>query len=161
MAETVRITVVAGPHQGRRFCFRGADEVLVGRSADCLVHLGGAGGDKSISRRHCRLVIDPPLVTVQDLGSRNGTFINAQPVATAGGEVPMGNLRHGDMLTIGGTSCLVEIVDCPPSDLPPEYEPVWKAGDIVRSDCPVPCTADVCAPFLGCCVGGHSVPRTT
>lgn len=155
MAETLRLTIMTGPHQGRRFCFRAAGDFLVGRGADCFVHLNGSDRDRTISRHHCRLLVDPPLVSVQDLGSVNGTFINGRTAAPETADVPLGNVQHGDVVTVGGTSCLFEIVDCPP-DLPPGHEPVWKEGDTAKVDCPIPCSAEPCEPFRGCCAGGWS-----
>lgn len=154
MAETLRLTIMTGSHQGRRFCFRAAGDFLVGRAADCFVHLNGSERDRTISRHHCRLLVDPPLVNIQDLDSLNGTFINGQPAAQV--DFPLGNVHHGDVVTVGGTSCLCEIVDCPPA-LPPSHEPVWKEGEIAKDDCPVPCSAERCEPFRGCCAGGWGV----
>ena len=46
---------------------------LVGRAPDCFVQLAGTERDTFISRRHCKLVLDSPSVTVEDL---NRTFVN-------------------------------------------------------------------------------------
>jgi hypothetical protein len=35
MAATIRLTVLTGPHKGTRFCTRGLNACLVGRSAEC------------------------------------------------------------------------------------------------------------------------------
>lgn len=71
-------------------------EAVVGRSADCIVLLN----DASVSRRHASLQRDADGLTVADLGSRNGTFIDGSrlppntrmPVA-AGSEVRFGAVR--------------------------------------------------------------------
>lgn len=56
--------------------------VTVGRVAQCDVHIE----DDSVSRRHCTLDVDGERLTVTDLGSANGTFVNEQPIqsSTAG-----------------------------------------------------------------------------
>jgi len=48
--------------------------VTVGRQDDCTIVIPET--DTSVSRNHCQLTIDPPEVTVRDLESTNGTFLN-------------------------------------------------------------------------------------
>ena len=148
MAETVRLTVNTGPHKGTRFCFRGPANCLVGRAPDCFVRFVGADRDLCISRHHCQLYVDPPMLRVQDLGSRNGTYINGHPVEAMEGAQdakilfeggsPIGNARNGDIITIGGTSFVVDVVDCPPSR--EEDEPFWKEGDVAKQGCALACS---------------------
>ncbi len=47
---------------------------LIGRSEEC--HLRAKNSE--VSRRHCLLAIAGPKVTIRDLGSRHGTFLNGQ-----------------------------------------------------------------------------------
>ena len=47
-----------------------------------------------VSRVHCRLAATESILTVEDLQSTNGTFVNDRPVA----ESP---LRNGDRLRLG------------------------------------------------------------
>ncbi len=150
MALTVRMTVLTGRHQGQRFCFRGPTNCVVGRASDCCMRFSGADHDCSISRHHCRLIIDPPRVLVQDMNSTNGTFLNsgeihdavqaAEFLALFEGTAPVGVVRSGDIITIGRTSLEVDVVDCPP-DLPvaEKHEPLWKKGETTKKDCPIPC----------------------
>lgn len=153
MAEIVRLTVKTGPHEGRRFCFRGPTTCLIGRAPDCFVRFDGYERDSCISRHHFQLHIDPPDVHVQDLGSRNGTYVNGQAIDEAGPDAQIGNVRNGDIITFGGTSLVVDIVDCP--DRPDMgRDPEWKEGEVAKEDCPIPCLADGSMPFVGCCVGG-------
>ena len=63
---------------------------LVGRGDDVYLQLD----DPSVSRRHAQLCIGDELV-VEDLGSRNGTFVNRQRI-----EQPVA-LRVGDELAFG------------------------------------------------------------
>ena len=44
----------------------------MGRQADCGIVLP----EKTVSRYHCLLDINPPTVKLQDFGSLNGTFLN-------------------------------------------------------------------------------------
>jgi pSer/pThr/pTyr-binding forkhead associated (FHA) protein len=151
MAErVVRLTVQTGPHKGHRYCFRGVTTCVVGRDPDCFVCFAGSERDRRVSRRHCRLCLDPPLVRVQDLGSLNGTYINGQDTSALGEHQDFGvlfedtepivNAQDGDIITVGGTSFQVDIVSCPP-DVPEAvaHAPIWKFGESEKKDCPVPC----------------------
>ncbi len=52
---------------------------VVGRGADCQVRLA----DPLVSRRHCALTLREGRVWVEDLGSRNGTYLNGTPLEEA------------------------------------------------------------------------------
>lgn len=71
--------------------------VLVGRvkSTDILVL-----GDPAISREHCCFEIEPEsgALTVRDMGSSNGTFLNGHPVGVVAEAV-----KPGDKIQVGGT----------------------------------------------------------
>ena len=91
MAELI---LKSGKHRGRSVRLA-AGETLVGREKGCPIRLATA----DVSRRHCRLTVAAAgggeTVTVEDLGSRNGTYVNDHPVA---GVV---TLKPGDRLRIG------------------------------------------------------------
>lgn len=121
MAAIVRLTVLTGPHKGSRFCFRGTAPALLGRAADSDISFCGDNRDLCISRRHCRLTFEPPIVSIEDLGSANGTYINGhrcEPLAS--GDACDGShveqkpraASDGDIMTVGGTSLQVSIIDC-------------------------------------------------
>jgi len=57
--------------------------VIVGRAPTCDLSVS----DPTISRRHAELVVDEEQVTLRDLGSSNGTFVNGHKVAAATLEV--------------------------------------------------------------------------
>lgn len=67
--------------------------ITIGRALDCDLWLD----DPSLSRKHCRLERDGTGWAVVDLGSRNGTFINARRVSGRQ------KLAHDDVITIGKT----------------------------------------------------------
>jgi pSer/pThr/pTyr-binding forkhead associated (FHA) protein/tetratricopeptide (TPR) repeat protein len=70
---------------------------LIGRSASCDVEVN----HPSVSRNHAMLAVEAGKVTVRDLGSVNGTFINGRPVQSPT------RLRIGDELRIGHVSMAV------------------------------------------------------
>jgi hypothetical protein len=55
----------------------------------------------SVSSRHCEIVVDDGTISVRDLSSTNGTFIDDQPVQ----QQP---LTHGQRLKFGGVEYLLE-----------------------------------------------------
>jgi predicted component of type VI protein secretion system len=70
-------------------------------------------GDKELSRHHLRLHIGPSGVTVEDLGSTNGTFVNGRRVS---GATP---LQHGDLVALGETVTLAFEASAPPATFSP------------------------------------------
>ena len=69
-------------------------ENLVGREPSCPVWLDVAG----VSRRHARIRVDGERATIEDLGSKNGTWLNDERISE-----PM-TLRDGDRLQLGPES---------------------------------------------------------
>jgi pSer/pThr/pTyr-binding forkhead associated (FHA) protein len=73
-------------------------ETLVGRQRGCGVRIPSA----EVSRRHCALRLEDGYLTVEDLGSVNGTFLNGMRVVNR--EV----VRPGDHLEVGPVRFVVE-----------------------------------------------------
>jgi DNA-binding winged helix-turn-helix (wHTH) protein len=80
-------------------------ENILGRGADSLVWIDA----QSVSRRHARLMVAEGLATLEDLGSKNGTFVNGirlmSPVA----------LRDGDELRVGSVPMTLKVLARPAS----------------------------------------------
>src|SRR6476469_2768718 len=75
-------------------------ELVIGRSTPGA---GSLGGDSEISRVHARVFHDAAVqLTVEDLGSTNGTFVNGNRISAA---TP---LRPGDQVRVGQTTLGVE-----------------------------------------------------
>jgi pSer/pThr/pTyr-binding forkhead associated (FHA) protein len=87
----VSIVIVQGPNEGREFEVNGA--IVVGRDASA----GLVIDDPEASRRHASLMLDGSTLTVEDLGSTNGTFVNGARISA-----PQ-ELGNGDKLRIGTT----------------------------------------------------------
>jgi DNA-binding winged helix-turn-helix (wHTH) protein len=68
-----------------------AGEHILGRAPDASVWIDAAG----VSRQHARLVVDDHGATLEDLGSKNGTFVGDQPVTAAR------RLLDGDQIRLG------------------------------------------------------------
>ncbi len=71
-------------------------ELILGRSSSCGLVLP----DQKISRQHARLRLDGQSVLIEDLGSRNGTFVNSERVESA-------DLRVGDEIRLGDATLLL------------------------------------------------------
>jgi hypothetical protein len=69
-------------------------ETTIGRGADCDV---STSYDIYSSGRHARVYYDGKRLLVEDLGSTNGTFVNAERIAKPT------RLGRGDMLQVGAT----------------------------------------------------------
>ena len=74
-------------------------ENILGRGVDSLVWIDA----QSVSRRHARLVIASGLATLEDLGSKNGTFVNGIRLST-----PVA-LRDGDEVRVGSVPMTLRV----------------------------------------------------
>jgi pSer/pThr/pTyr-binding forkhead associated (FHA) protein len=90
------------------------DTVTVGRGETCELRVPLL----SVSRRHCQIVVEGDTVTVKDLGSSNGTFVNNKRVTE---EV----LKPGDRLVLGPVVFTVQI-DGKPEEIKPARTKVRK-----------------------------------
>jgi len=72
-------------------------ETVIGRDPDAALWVDAA----SVSRHHARIVVAGGSATIEDLGSKNGTFVNGRRIegATA--------LAHGDEVKVGVAVLLV------------------------------------------------------
>ncbi|HEY3393196.1 MAG TPA: FHA domain-containing protein [Lacipirellulaceae bacterium] len=86
----LKLVVLAGAKQGLEIPLK-KEKFLIGRAKECALR----AGSEAISRRHCAIVRAGGRVTVRDLGSRNGTFVNDERIEK---EVP---LSVGDELRVG------------------------------------------------------------
>ncbi|HKA38028.1 MAG TPA: winged helix-turn-helix domain-containing protein [Thermoanaerobaculia bacterium] len=82
-------------------------ETVLGRSPDTGIRIPLDG----VSRHHAKIVIAGPAATVEDLGSKNGTFLRGDRIS---GPAP---LRHDDVLRLGRQNLTVRFVKSEPSTL--------------------------------------------
>ena len=86
----LRIEPPGGPASDRE-CVDGAVTFGRGTGADVIV------SDDSMSRSHARLVLEGHIWFIEDLGARNGTFVNDERIQ---GRRPV---AHGDVVKMGAT----------------------------------------------------------
>lgn len=79
---------------------------IIGRTTEADIQIPVS----DVSRRHCQIAVTANKVTVKDLGSSNGTFVNNQKIAET-------TLRPGDRLTVGPFTFVVQINGLP-KDIP-------------------------------------------
>jgi serine/threonine-protein kinase len=126
-SPALTLEVVAGPQAGRRFQMAGHTTFYVGRGPSG-VHLA-LEGDPGMSRVHFLVEFNPPRARLEDLRSKNGTFVNGKKVQHAdlrdGDEVLAGNTRFRVELPQGERTVTVEAPgqSIPPTDLPPPPAP--------------------------------------
>ncbi len=85
----------------------------IGRSAHCQVILEGA----KVSRLHARIVVDDRGVSIEDLGSSNGVFVNSKRISRGKAAV-----EPGDRLLVGDVELELTVGDLP-STVPPDARP--------------------------------------
>ena len=85
---------IVDPASRRGETFALADELTVGRGGGCGIVLGD---DTFVSQVHARLYRRDGDVYLEDLGSRNGTFVNGEAIGGAT------RLRRGDQVQFGST----------------------------------------------------------
>jgi len=86
-----KLIVSSGKSAGRAISIK-RNTLLIGRAEECDVR----PLSEEVSRRHCAIHVGPADVWVEDLGSRNGTFVNGTRID---GKV---KVADGDMIRVGG-----------------------------------------------------------
>ena len=87
--ESAILILREGSGSGRRWVLDRA-EMIIGRQEDCDIVLD----DRKVSRQHARIVRDRQGYMISDLDSKNGTFVNGEPVSAPR------RLRDGDEIQI-------------------------------------------------------------
>jgi pSer/pThr/pTyr-binding forkhead associated (FHA) protein len=108
----VKLVVLNGKHKNREIPLP-RTVFLIGRDADCHLRLHSL----QVSRRHCAIACWAGKVSVRDLKSANGTFINNQRIV---GEV---KVSDGDRLQVGPLAFFFRIKHTPPEKSPEPITP--------------------------------------
>jgi hypothetical protein len=122
----LRLEIVDGPESGRSLELDGAGSLLVGRSPEARLCLDPAA-DPRISRAHCLIELRPPRLTVVDLDSANGTFVNGRRIRKQ-------TLADGDEIRAGRTRIAVHLLPATQSSSGPGVH--RPAGEGKRPDPP-------------------------
>ncbi len=84
------LSFVAGKDQGREFPLPPDLNIVIGRVSDVDVLLL----DEKVSRKHARIFTHNGKIAIEDLASKNGTFVNGARIRTT-------DLKEGDEIVIG------------------------------------------------------------
>lgn len=87
-----RLETIAGPEEGLHIPLKKGGQAM-GRMKGLPIHLD----DTSVSRTHCQIDVEGEKITLQDINSRNGTYVNGRRLKS--GEFL--SLNHLDQLQIG------------------------------------------------------------
>jgi eukaryotic-like serine/threonine-protein kinase len=98
----VTLTVIEGPHQGSAFEFLEHDAFLVGRSPEVQFRLPLR--DKTLSRVHFLIEVNPPSCRLMDMASTNGVRVNGKRVHTV-------DLNDGDRIQAGASVLAFSVED--------------------------------------------------
>ena len=92
--------------------------LIIGRQPSCDIVIPG----RNVSKKHAECFVERDVVTIRDLGSANGTFVNGTPATTC-------VLKDGDKLLLGGYQLVLD------AELPP---PEAMAGAQAAQAAPPP-----------------------
>ena len=94
--DTYEVHVLHGTGDGRVQLLEQDQSVLIGRDRSCQLCID----DPQISRHHARILRQTDSITIEDLNSSNGTFLNGVRIKT-------GILKINDLVTLGRFTQLV------------------------------------------------------
>ncbi|HYZ89274.1 MAG TPA: FHA domain-containing protein [Myxococcales bacterium] len=96
---------ISGKYQGGEFPLVDSGDLVVGRAADLDLVLM----EDMVSRKHAKISVQDGVVSIADLGSTNGTFVNGERVKKA-------QLKIGDRVLIG--TSILKLVTVPRGSQP-------------------------------------------
>lgn len=89
---------ISGKYQGGEFPLKMDRQVVIGRSSDLDMVLV----EDMVSRKHAKITFNAGRITIEDLGSTNGTFVNGIRLSQPR------KLKPGDIVRVGGTDLRFE-----------------------------------------------------
>jgi pSer/pThr/pTyr-binding forkhead associated (FHA) protein len=81
---------ISGKYQGGEYPLAEGQEIVIGRSSELDMVLV----EEMVSRKHARIALTDGVISIEDLGSTNGTFVNGE-------KVDHGTLKEGDRVLVG------------------------------------------------------------
>jgi hypothetical protein len=113
-------------------------ESLIGRTRSCHIRVD----DPTVSRRHARMLLVRDVLTIADLGSRNGVKVNGERIKDAR------PLVDGDAVACGACAFTVHIDLTADDDEGGEIEDITKVPDAAEYQVPVYRTCIHCRGML-------------
>ena len=90
MSTGFALKFISGKYQGGEFPLKADKQIVIGRSSELDMVLV----EDMVSRKHAKITLAGGKITIEDLGSTNGTFVNGEKVKTA-------RLKEGDRILVG------------------------------------------------------------
>lgn len=87
----IGLTLLNGSDKGRSYTFENTNQLLIGRDPACDIFID----EKMVSKNHARILCNGDELAIEDMLSRNGTFLNSSRISTSK------SLVSGDTITIG------------------------------------------------------------
>ena len=117
-----KLIVASGKSAGRSITLKHG-KLLIGRAEECGIRPLG----EEVSRRHCAVVEDAGSVTVEDLKSRNGTYVNGVKISAKV------TVADGDIVRVGPlelkVSCAAPAAAAPAAAAPLDEVSRWLMAD--------------------------------
>ncbi len=88
--KTYALKFISGKYQGGEFPLKVDKQIVIGRSSELDMVLV----EDMVSRKHAKISFSDGKITIEDLGSTNGTFVNGEKIKQA-------RLKEGDRILIG------------------------------------------------------------
>jgi eukaryotic-like serine/threonine-protein kinase len=121
----VTLTVVQGHLRNKTFPLGERTPCVVGRSRECDIVIPADPDSVAVSRYHCMFETEGPTISIRDLASLNGTFVNGKKLgqrltaklasADCLCEPAFQKLKGGDQVQVGNTIFRVDVVS--PTDV--------------------------------------------
>jgi predicted component of type VI protein secretion system len=128
-----KLVVVQGKPQGMQIPLQGS-QFVIGRDPKCNLR----PASDLISKLHCVFLVDGEKLTLRDLKSTNGTFVNSQKLE---GTI---DLKDGDLVRVGPLVFAVHVEAAKAAVAPPKDDDAmqWLMGDGSADDKPVEPSVD-------------------
>ncbi|MGZ3658271.1 MAG: GGDEF domain-containing protein, partial [Bdellovibrionota bacterium] len=88
------LILIRGTPQGKKYSLKGGKKFVMGRDKSAEIQLD----DANISRQHATISFEDDKIYIEDLGSRNGTYLNDEKMSPGKKE-----LAKEDMIKLGST----------------------------------------------------------
>jgi pSer/pThr/pTyr-binding forkhead associated (FHA) protein len=90
VSDGYALKFISGKYQGGEFPLKGDKQLIIGRSSELDIVLV----EDMVSRKHAKITLTGSKITIEDLGSTNGTFVNGEKVKSS-------RLKEGDRILVG------------------------------------------------------------
>lgn len=117
-----KLIVASGKSAGRSITLKHG-KLLIGRAEECDIRPLG----EEVSRRHCVMVEEAGAVTVEDLKSRNGTYVNGVKITAKV------TVADGDIVRVGPLELKVSCA-APPAAAPAAAAPMDEVSRWLMAD---------------------------